>query len=246
MNETFRNYRLDKLVRRYGIEVVNVSQWPGRTLKFEARRGYFEVNVPIPIFEEFDSFITLPVPKVHSMTIISNAIKNQWGLVQDTMRVYLHCAFDEIITEINRLLPNPIAIVDGRYGLTRNGPMIEGIVIEPGWVSACDNLWLNDMLMCKLMKIPVHKVDHLFFAQKIGLVPDPSVCHISNNFQDFVDERFYLKRNLWNWMTKLTWYSTQLNYLVYFSRFSDVLHKIMYSVRKKPKDLKAKGIDWNS
>jgi hypothetical protein len=67
---------------------------------------------------------------------------------------------------------------------------------------------------------------------------------LPEDFPDFVTDAFYLRRNLWNRVAKLTWYSRHLNHLIYFSRVSDVLHKVMYSVRRKPVELRAKGVDW--
>lgn len=244
MDETFANYRLEELTARYGLEVVNTSRWPSLALEVKARRGRFTVHVPRPVFEEFDCFITLPVPKVHAMTTISNAVKNQWGLVQDGMRLHFHVAFDEIITEICKRLPRATAIVDGTYGLTRNGPMIEGIALELGWISACDNLWLNDVLMCELMRMPFRKVEHLVWAERQGLVPRREACDIDPGFGEFVDDRFYLKRNLWNYVAKSTWYSRRWNHFVYFGRVSTLLHKLMYAVREKPAELSVKGVDW--
>lgn len=244
MDETFRNYKLDELARSHGVEIVNVSRWPGLTLDIRARRGEFKVNVPRPLFEEFDSFVTLPVPKVHAMTVISNAVKNQWGIVQDVMRLHFHVAFDEIINEVCRRLPNAFALVDGTYGLTRNGPMIEGITLDLGWVSACDNLWLNDRLMCEIMKIDMARVEHLQFAARAGLMPARESCEFHGDFASFVDDRFYLRRNFWNYVAKSTWYSRRWNHLVYFSKLSNLLHKVMYSVRSKPAELSARGVDW--
>lgn len=244
MDGTFANYRLEELTARYGLEVVNTSRWPSVTWSVEARRGRFDVHLPRPVFEEFDGFITLPVPKVHAMTTISNAVKNQWGLVQDTMRLHLHVAFDEIITEICRRLPNPTAIVDGTYGLTRNGPMIEGIPLELGWVSACDDLWLNDVVICELMGMPRARVEHLVWAERQGLVPAREGSEVDGRLEEFVDDRFYLRRNLWNYVAKSTWYSRRWNHFVYFGRLSGWLHRVMYAVRRKPQELSVRGVDW--
>lgn len=244
MEETFRNFRLSELAKRYGVEIVNVMNWPSYKFETVARRTKFEVNIPRPLLEEFDSFVTLPVPKVHAMTTVSSAIKNQWGLVQDGMRLRLHCAFDQIINKINSLLPNPVAIIDGTYGLTRNGPMIEGIEVELGWLAACDNVWLSDRTVCELMRIPLGQVSHLSYADKLGLMPKMSECRLPDDFKGFVDDRFYLKKNLWNRLAKFTWYSPRLNHIVYFSKCSGLLHRLMYSLREKPKELHSKGIEW--
>jgi uncharacterized protein (DUF362 family) len=68
------------------------------------------------------------------MTGISLSYKNQWGCIPDMMRLRLHCDFNEIIGPLNRLLKVGLAIVDGAYGLTKNGPIAEGEVVQPGWL----------------------------------------------------------------------------------------------------------------
>lgn len=244
MDETFANYRLNEFTERYGVEVVNTSRWPSLTLDVSARRGRFAVNVPKPLFEEFGAFITLPVPKVHAMTTVSGAVKNQWGLVQDRMRLHFHVAFDEIINEVCRRLPRSYALLDGTFGLTRNGPMIEGIPLELGWVAGANNLWLCDRLMCELMRMPMAQVEHLMWAEREGLMPRREDAVIPPDFGEFIDARFYLKRNFWNYLAKSTWYSRSWNHFVYFGRLSAALHKVMYSIRHKPRELSAKGVDW--
>lgn len=244
MDQTFANYRLEELNQRYGLEIVNVGSWPSTTWHFDTGRGVFDVNLPRPVFEEFDSFISIPVPKVHVMTTISNAVKNQWGLIQDSMRLRFHLVFNEVVTRIVDELPFKLAIVDGTYGLTRSGPMIDGTAIELGWISACDDLWLNDALICDLMKVDRNSVEHLVHAQARGLIPAEGEYATSAGFADFVDDRFFLKRNVWNRVAKLSWKSPLLNHLFYFSGLSGLLHKIMYSVRSRPDELTMRGIDW--
>ena len=244
MDETFAAFALDELTDRYGVEVVNASSWPSLEVRVEGRRGTYDVHLPKPLYEEFDSFISLPVPKVHCMTGISGAVKNEWGIVQDQMRLAFHCAFDEIITEVVDRLPRPFALVDGTFGLTRNGPMIEGETIDLGWVAGADDLWLADAVLCKIMDVPLRSVAHLRHGDDHGRVPALAAADLPADLDDYLDDRFYLKRNLWNRVAKLTWYSPRLNHLVYFSKASSALHKVMYSIREKPDELSARGVDW--
>jgi len=244
MDDTFAAFELDALGERYGLEVVNLNRWPSTVLQVDSRRGEWRVAVPTPLLEEFDAFLTLPVPKVHSMTRMSGAVKNQWGVVQDPMRLAMHCGFDEILTELTARLPRPHALVDGSWGLTGNGPMIEGEPIELGWVAACDHLWLCDAVLCHLMGQPATKVQPLAHGLRLGLVPDLADADLPADLKEYVDDRFYLRRNLWNRVAKTTWHSRRLNHLVYFSGASGLLHKVMYAVRRKPEELSARGVDW--
>jgi uncharacterized protein (DUF362 family) len=244
MDETFVAFGLDDLTARYGLEVVNLNRWPSTELEVEGRRGRWQVAVPTPVLEEFDTFLTLPVPKVHSMTRMSGAVKNQWGVVQDPMRLALHCGFEEILTALTARLPNPHALVDGSWGLTGNGPMIEGEAIELGWVAGADDLWLCDAVLCRIMGQPPAKVQPLGYAMAAGLVPALDDAELPDDLDRFVDDRFYLRRNVWNRVAKTTWYSPRLNHLVYFSKASGMLHRVMYAVRRKPDELAARGVDW--
>jgi uncharacterized protein (DUF362 family) len=244
MDETFTAFRLEDLTERYGLEVVNLNRWPSTIVPVEGRRGRWDVPLPTPLLEEFDTFLTLPVPKVHAMTRMSGAVKNQWGIVQDPMRLALHLGIDEILAEVTARLPNPVAVVDGTWGLTGNGPMIEGEAIELGWVAAADDLWLCDRVLCQLMGQAPEPVQPLGWGLRQGLVPELATSRLPADLDDFVDARYFLKRNAWNRLAKVTWYSARLNHLVYFSKASGVLHRVMYSVRRKPEELSARGVDW--
>jgi uncharacterized protein (DUF362 family) len=244
MDETFTAFRLEELTERFGLEVVNLNRWPSTIVPVEGRRGRWDVPVPTPLLEEFDTFVTLPVPKVHAMTRMSGAVKNQWGIVQDPMRLALHLGIDEILAEVTARLPNPVAVVDGTWGLTGNGPMIEGEAIELGWVAAADDLWLCDLVLCQLMGQAPEPVQPLGWGLRQGLVPELATSRLPADLDEFVDARYFLKRNAWNRLAKVTWYSARLNHLVYFSKASGVLHRVMYSVRRKPEELSARGVDW--
>jgi uncharacterized protein (DUF362 family) len=244
MDETFQAFELDNLAARYGITYANVNRWPSKDLIVEHHGRTYNVRFPAPILSDFDSFISAPVPKVHCMTTISCAVKNQWGLVQDLMRLRLHIAFEPIVAKITETLGRAIVVCDGSYGLTRNGPMVDGEALELGWVAGSNNFWLHDLMMCRIMRFQVSEVSHLQYALRHGLAPAVENCALSAGWENFVDERFYLRRNAWNRLAKITWYSPSLNHLVYTSRASGALHKAMYAIRNKSPDLQARGVDW--
>jgi len=77
-------------------------------------------NVPIQriLLDDTDLFITLAVAKVHAMSTVSLAIKNQWGCIAARKRFLLHPAFCEILVGLHKLLPKHLVICDGRYVLT--------------------------------------------------------------------------------------------------------------------------------
>lgn len=241
MADTLASFGADDWRRKYGAEVAVVNDWAGMPISVTNRHGNFTAHFPRALQDEFDGMITIPVPKVHAMTVISGAIKNQWGLVQDGMRLRLHLALSEILHEFHQQVRNVGVIIDGTYGLTRNGPMVDGIALELGWLAAASDVWTADMALAGIMGVDPATVPYLKYAIDNGATYEDA----SREWMAFKDSRFYLKINLWNRGARSTWHSPALNHLVYFSSLSTALHRIMYKVRSAPADLAVRGRDWS-
>lgn len=227
---------------RYGVEVVVVTDWPSYPITVRNRHGSFTAHFPVALQEEFDALVTVPVPKVHAMTTISGAVKNQWGLVQDPFRLRLHLALPEILFAFHQTVQARVsALVDGTFGLTRNGPMIEGIPLPLGWLAGCDDVWAADVALAGIMGFNTRDIPYLRYALERGITPDSH----AEDWADYRDDRFFLSLNIWNRAARLAWHSSRLNHLVYFSRASNVLHQVMYRVRRAPEDLAVRGRDWH-
>lgn len=233
VKDAFHDYGLYELEKKYGIRIVNLSKLPYEYLTIRKFNRDFKVEIPKMLLDEIDAFITLPVPKVHAMTQISLSYKNQWGCVPNVMRLRYHPIFNEAIFAINQAIKNKFTIIDGTYGLTRSGPMV-GDAFELGWLVASANLEAADLITAKIMKVDLRKIRHYRLAYKNGLVPKEKDIHLNQDYHQFVSNRFYLKRDHWNYLALTAWQHPAINHFFYESMFSDILHKIMYIFRKKP------------
>jgi uncharacterized protein (DUF362 family) len=233
----FASHGLVALAKRYGAELVNLVKEDKVELTLVARGR--EVLMPWPrrLVEGADYFCSVPVPKVHCLTGISLAIKNQWGCVPDTLRLRFHPFFDEVITQLNARLPNAFALLDGRYGLTRQGP-IEGDAVELGCAVLASSLGACDVVGAKIMGIDPASIRHLAIARRAGLLPALAEVEIEGPLDQFVKPgQFFLNRSIWNYVALSAWLSPKWNEIVYLSSASDLLHKVMYTVRKRPASL---------
>jgi uncharacterized protein (DUF362 family) len=192
------------------------------------------------LIEEDFVTVTLPVPKVHCMTGVSLSFKNQWGCIPDMMRLRLHYHFNEIIGPINRLLKVGLAIVDGTYGLTKNGPIAEGEAVRPGWLVMSPHPGAADRVASHLMGLKLEDYAHYRRIRQTNPLPHLAEIETNQDLEPFRAQtpRFYLQRHCWNWVAKTTWYSRRWSYIVYESRLTGLLHRIMYTFREKPKDFK--------
>ncbi|KKL67333.1 hypothetical protein LCGC14_2136010, partial [marine sediment metagenome] len=217
----------------YNVRLVNLSKMPSRNINFRYKRRGFSVPLPQLLLDEVQLFITIPVPKVHSNTGVSMSIKNQWGCIQEpSLRLKLHPYFKKVIFEINKALNVGVSVLDGRYGLNRNGPM-RGDAVELGWLMVADNILAADMACCTLMGIDPLSIDYLRFYSDNEVLPSIENYQFNQNYSQFVGPRFYLKRELMDYPGYFAFRSPFLAYLAYNSRLSRILHKGLYLFRDK-------------
>jgi uncharacterized protein (DUF362 family) len=229
MNEVFRATGLNVMAQRYGIRLINLSE--ERAERVMAPAGFRKVAVPTPtiLLEETDLFITVPVPKVHMNTVISVALKNQWGTIQrPAERLRLHPYFKEVVTFLNSIYSRTIAVVDGKFGLTRSGPL-RGDPVELNWVIVCDDFYQTDAVVAQILGYRPDDVPYLSWGLKRRPKRD-LVCN--TDWRAFCAEPFYLKRAWTDYPGLLAFRSRPLAYLAYQSPLARALHWLLYRFRE--------------
>ena len=89
------------------------------------------------------------------------------------------------------------------------------------------------MIVSEMMGFDWRKVGHLKQADKYGLMPRREHINIIGDIE-VLKRKFVLKRNLWNYPALVAFNSQRLTHLFYFSRWSKILHDVMYTFRKRP------------
>ena len=239
IGEAFRNFGLPEMCRRLGAELVNLSDIERVEVPFHSGSKVARIALPRFLCEGNVHTLTLPVPKVHCMTGISLSLKNQWGCLPDPMRLRHHVHFDNVIYAINSALKVRYTVVDGTFGLDRNGPIIEGNPVPLGWYLVSANPLAADAVAAHLIGQDLSRIPHYALAFAAGAVP--ALADIETNApKEAIDAArvpFRLRRNLWNYLAKTAWYSSVWNRLVYESPASKALHDLMYLFRERPKEL---------
>jgi uncharacterized protein (DUF362 family) len=213
------------------VKIINLSEIPRKTVVLTANNQQYPVDLPEIFFSEIDFSVSCPLPKIHDMTLVTLSLKNQWGCLPDTMRLKNHYVFDDIIPQVARALKFKYALLDGKFGLDINGP-ITGILVNVNWFVAANSLGAFDLVVSELMGIDWKKVGHLTKAREQGLVPDIRDIVIHGTSQH-LKRKFKLKRTFWSYPALIAFQSSRLTYFAYLSRYSKILHDIMYSFRKR-------------
>jgi len=231
--EAFKGHNIYELAKRYNIEVVNLNEEPAEEIKVFIKRKEKNVLLPKRLLYETDLFVTMPVPKIHCMTGLTLAFKNQWGCIPDTMRLRYHYIFDYAIVAINKIL-KPVVISDGTYFLDINGPM-QGTPVRMGLIIASNSVGAFDRYVSELMGFSWKKIKHLKRAAELGEMPT-NLSEINYNIfpYELRTHSFKLKRTLRNYIALMGFKSRFLTWLGYESWFGRViLHGILYAVSGK-------------
>jgi uncharacterized protein (DUF362 family) len=232
MDEVFQKMGVYELARRTGAEVVNLSFAEPEIVPVRAGWRPLEVPVPKLLLREVEAFISLPVPKIHMNTLVSLSIKNQWGCIQEpSERLKLHPYFGRVMFEICRRLPRPYAIVDGRFGLNRSGPM-RGDVVDLNWLMVSNDLVAADRLCCRLMQVAEERVKYLKCFRSNGWWPGLETVQTSSPLEPFVRETFYLERQWTDWPGLFCFNSAALAWVGYRSPLAGFLHWLLYLFRQ--------------
>jgi uncharacterized protein (DUF362 family) len=232
MDEVYREIGLQDLAQEYGVQIVNLSNIERRTIEFTYRNQNISLGLPKLLTDETDLLITMPVPKIHANTGVSLSFKNQWGCIPENKdRLRLHPYFHHVILEVNKAIKTRVVIMDGKYGLNRNGPML-GDPVELNWIMVADDPGAAARVATELMQIPLSKIKHLRYAEQKGFIPEWDLIDINQQISSFQTTKFYLKRKWTDLPGYIAFQNSFFSYLAYFSPFADILHRMLYIFRQ--------------
>jgi hypothetical protein len=112
---------------------------------------------------------------------------------------------------------------------------MQGIPKQVDWFVAANSLGAHDMLTAEMMGFDWRNVEHLVQAHKRGFMPERKEVNIIGDL-DALKRQFVLNRTMWNYPALFAFHSQWATKLVYLSRFSKLIHDVMYLVRKRPID----------
>jgi len=156
---------LDEVCRRHGVPFVNMSRHGHVRMADPTRLVLRDVELPAVLTQS--QLITVPVMKTHNKTVVTGALKNQWGCLP-ALRHNFHPVLGPALVDINVLTRPRFAVMDATIGLEGNGPK-SGTPKEMGLVLASGDLVALDTIAASLMGFDVEWIEHLRLAAEHGL-----------------------------------------------------------------------------
>ncbi len=125
---------------------------------------------------EADLLIDVPKMKTHSLTVVTGAVKNMFGIVAGADKSQCHGLapgirdLSELLADIYSIRPPDLTIMDGIVSMEGNGPT-SGTPKRVGKILASTNAVALDAVMCRIMGLPPEEVHHIRYASQGGLGP---------------------------------------------------------------------------
>lgn len=192
VEKAFRQTGMADLCRRYDVSWVNMSKGPFKRLKVPDGLVLREVEVPEILLKT--TLITVPVMKTHGRTVITGALKNQWGCLRELRHNY-HLVLDEALVDVNTLFKPAFAVMDGTVGLEGNGPKSGRPKVADRVLASGDAVAL-DAIAAKVMGFAPQDIGHIQLCARRGLgVGDPDQIEVVGENVSDLDLGFQRGRN---------------------------------------------------
>ncbi len=168
-DEAFERYGYKAYVDRLrgqgvNASLINLSKSP--LTRFDYDGHYFKnPELPLPLADA-GSLASVALAKTHSLTMVTGALKNLFGLLPRKDQSFYHPEIHEVILDLNRLFRSSLCLIDGRTGL-------EGVISGNPRSLGCVILGRNpvsvDATMARAMGFDPEKIRHIVEAGSHGL-----------------------------------------------------------------------------
>jgi len=169
--ECFEAVGMSQAVEAAGFEVVYLEEDEFVEVEVPGAQILRKAHVPRTILEA-EVFINLPVMKIHSLTLVTLAIKNLHGIISDYDKLYRHCyrelALARKLTDILRIRRIDLNVMDALVAQEADHAA-DGRPVEMGLILASRDAVALDAVAGAVMGLGPEEVDTTRLAGEAGL-----------------------------------------------------------------------------
>jgi uncharacterized protein (DUF362 family) len=166
--KAFQLTGMSDICKRNGVEWMN--------LRYEKDRVQLEIlnfktlkSIKVPRIVTESALISAAKLKTHSETKVTLGMKNQFGLLPDKLKGIYHLRdMAKVITDINKVLPPTLTVIDGFIAMEGRGPS-GGTPIKMNTIIAGRNPVSTDATAARIMGFDPWSVPHIRMAHEEGL-----------------------------------------------------------------------------
>ena len=181
---TVKWFGYDKVFDKWDAKWCNLSKIPYSKKRID---GLFFKEIETPeIFDECDFFITLPKLKTHSLTLMTGALKNQFGCLPQKVKSKYHKNIHEVVADCNLAMRPDLSIVDGVISMG-GGVAVFGVPIKSNLLIAGSDPVSTDVVCARILGYSPRKIGPIKSSIKLGVGTDK--YELKGDFTDLKEIR---------------------------------------------------------
>lgn len=157
----FKALGYEKLATRKRIKLLNLCENDSLSVPNVASSISKEIRIP-KILTEVDLFVSVPKLKLHSLTGLTCALKNQFGCIPLRRKVVFHNRLKEVIAFVNKLIPPDLFVVDGIIAGGKTPKKLDLIMAGSDPVAV-------DCVAAEISGLSARRIKHIAESEKIGV-----------------------------------------------------------------------------
>jgi uncharacterized protein (DUF362 family)/Pyruvate/2-oxoacid:ferredoxin oxidoreductase delta subunit len=169
IKRVWANTGMEEMARRAGIELVNFEAAGSKAIPF----GKYTFYISKPVLEA-DVIINLPKLKTHSLTLLTCAVKNMFGVMPGFRKGEQHKRypkpgeFADMLVHLYKLVTPSLNVVDAVLAMEGNGPS-SGRPRMLGMLMAGEDAVAIDAVAARIIGFPDGFIDTTRIATEMGL-----------------------------------------------------------------------------
>lgn len=184
----FRALGYEKLAARKKIKLLNLCEDDPLPISNATSSISRKIRFP-KILTEVDLLISIPKLKLHSLTGLTCALKNQFGCIPIRRKIVFHNHINETIALINKFIPPDLIIVDGIIVSGKTPKRLDLIMASTDPVAV-------DSIAAKIAGLDGKRIRYIAESEKIGIGSTKFQC-VGDDIQPFI-EKFPRKSFVYN------------------------------------------------
>lgn len=169
IRRVWTNTGMEEMAERTGVELVSFEASGSKAIEF----GKYTFFISKPVLEA-DVIISLPKLKTHSLTLLTCAVKNMFGVIPGFHKGEQHKLypkpgeFADMLVHLYKLVTPSLSIVDAVLAMAGNGPS-SGDCVELGLLAAGDDAVAIDAVIADVVGFREGFVDTTRIANEMDL-----------------------------------------------------------------------------
>lgn len=158
----FKMLGYEKLAKRKNVKLINLSADTLLPIKSNTTNPILQQIKISETLTETDLFISVPKLKLHPLTGLTCALKNQFGCIPIKRKIVFHKSLNKAIAIMNKVIAPDLVLVDGIISKGKTPKRLNLVM------AGCDPVAV-DFVAAKIARLNPKRIKHIIESENLGV-----------------------------------------------------------------------------